>query len=177
MSTFPKDRWIRDALARKYLLVSADGSIMRCVKAAKDGTLLSEIYKPIVYTTHRATDRVYFNMTWRGYTKSVLVNRVVAWAFHPNPDNLPQVNHKDGVKANNGRDNLEWASGSDNEKHAHRTGLKSGRGTSNSNVKLKAVDVTAIRSSLEKAPVLAKRYGVSRSTIVNVIARRTWQHL
>ena len=43
-----------------------------------------------------------------GRTKLGRVNRIVAEAFIPNPDNLPIVNHKDECKTNNLPNNLEW---------------------------------------------------------------------
>lgn len=175
---FPKDRWIVDALKKRYLIAKEDGTILRCVKADKAGNLLSDRYAVVTQQIHKKSGRVYFNLTWRGFTKSVLVNRVIALRFLPNPDGLPQVNHIDGDKEHNAKINLEWASGSDNEKHAHRTGLKTGRGSSNSNAKLTAACVTWIRAnpSVPDAECAAK-FGVARSTIVNVRKMKTWTHV
>ncbi len=55
------------------------------------------------------------------YTLSV--HRLVAEAFIPNPQKLPQVNHKDGNKKNNCVQNLEWCNNSYNQIHACKTGL------------------------------------------------------
>lgn len=56
--------------------------------------------------------------------KMYSIHRLVAEAFIPNPNNLPQINHIDGNKDNNCVENLEWCDNGYNQHHAYETGLK-----------------------------------------------------
>ena len=65
------------------------------------------------------------HLSKNGEYKKKSLHRIVAEAFLPNPNNLPEVNHKDGNKLNNSVDNLEWCSSSYNHVHAFENGLHS----------------------------------------------------
>jgi len=62
--------------------------------------------------------------SWGYYTVSLkhrsrAIHRLVAEHFISNPSNLPQVNHKNGVRSDNRLENLEWVTASQNVKHSY----------------------------------------------------------
>lgn len=59
-------------------------------------------------------------------SKQLSIHSLVALHFIPNPYRYTQVNHKNGDKSCNNKDNLEWCTAKQNIAHAFKTGLRSG---------------------------------------------------
>lgn len=99
------------------------------------------------------------------------VHRLVADAFVPNPENLPEVNHIDGNPLNNYVDNLEWITHRDNVIHAYTNGLisrKTGRDHHNSK-RVRAFDpITGDEIVCDSVRQLAKRLNVSERFVGRV---------
>lgn len=113
-------------------------------------------------------------------TKKVLVHRLVAEAFLS--DREEQINHKNGCKADNHVDNLEWCTQSENLLHAYRNGLNhSLYGESHPKTILVDSDVIDIRSKYDTGmytqKCLAKMYNVAQSTVSDIINGKKWKHI
>lgn len=80
----------------------------------------------------------------KGKQHRIAVHRLVAMKYIPNPQNLPQVNHKDGNKQNNSVENLEWCDARGNQQH-RRYVLKVG------NRKVKRVETGTVYDSIKQA--------------------------
>lgn len=110
--------------------------------------------------------------------KLYFVHRLVAEKYIPNPNNLPQVNHKDGNKLNNCVDNLEWVSNQQNRNHAMKNGLHLFGENCPWSI-LTEKDVYFILDNYQKMSIkdLACKFGVNRNTISDIIHGRTWKQL
>jgi len=64
--------------------------------------------------------RVY-SICYQGRTMAVRLHRVIAQIYVPNPDNKPQVNHKNWVRDDNRVENLEWVTAQENVLHGYRS--------------------------------------------------------
>ena len=73
----------------------------------------------ILKATISNTGYKYVSISLDGESKKMLVHRLVCAAFHG--DSKKIVNHKDGNKLNNSKENLEWCTYSENNKHALRS--------------------------------------------------------
>lgn len=123
----------------------------------------------------------FVNLCRKQRAKPMYVHRLVAIAFLPNPDCLPQVNHRDGDKSNNAVENLEWCSKSENCQHALSAGLyESAKGEAIGNSVFTEAQVSEIRSRWkngEKQKHLAAEYGVLPGTIHKIVHRQRWKHV
>lgn len=105
------------------------------------------------------------------------IHRLMAMMFLENPENLPQVNHKDCNKATNHISNLEWTSRPDNIDHSHRNGRMQKRYEVGPVVPLTPEEVRDVYISVvtgkEGVAEAGRRIGRSRTTISSIINKRS----
>lgn len=116
----------------------------------------------------------------RSYPKRI--HQLVAKAFISNPDSLTELNHKNGIKADNRVENLEWCLPKDNIVHAWKLGLaKPKLGMTNGACKLNPFEVFRIRELYASGSTSQKKlgvvFGVSQRAICDILNGHTWAHL
>ena len=146
-------------------------------RSARDGhgTFIGRLLKPCMQR------RGYYQFTLcnNGTRRTCTAHRLVMAAFvGPRPDGK-EVNHKDGDKANNRLDNLEYVTPSENQRHAFQTGLKSNRGENHPSNKLTEESVHKIKRRLGKEPQkeIADSFNVAKETISSISTGKIWGYL
>lgn len=100
-----------------------------------------------------------------GKRKQEYIHRLVALAFLQNPDNLPTVNHKNEIKADNRVDNLEWMSVIDNNNYGTRLERIAEK-------KRKPVVIVETGEVFKSVKDCAEAIGVLPSTVSGVLSGR-----
>lgn len=160
--------YIETEFGTRTILVFEDGSVMR------DGVLL----KPADNGAGYLSVLVGYKQNKNGHKTGIrkYVHRLVAEAFIENPDNLPQVNHKDFDKSNNCVANLEWISKADNIQHSHDNGKMQKRydvGAVTILTKEQVVECYTRVKNGEGVNVVAKSMGKPRTTISSILNKRS----
>lgn len=153
-------------------LIHEDGYVMTLKKRVKR---LKFGHKP----TPNGSYYRYVNLWKDGRMYPMTIHRMVAGHFVANPENKPEVNHKDGDKLNNHYTNLEWTTRKENASHAAALGLYP-RGETQPASKFRESDIIAIRQMHSKGMSISKiyfKYSVRYNTIRKIIKRETWKHI
>ena len=88
--------------------VSNQGRVKSLVRETNNQYGKEEIILSPGWVHHKENGYLFVRLCKDGVKKRFLLHRLVAEVFIPNPDNLPQVNHKDENPNNNCIENLEW---------------------------------------------------------------------
>lgn len=132
--------------------------------------------------------RVYLNKGYHnaifccnGKTNNRLLHRLVALSFLPNPDKKRYVNHKNGIKTDNQVENLEWATASENTKHAIAMGLSNNPvGSKNVKAKMDEVSVQILREAYAsglKLKDIAAYFKIQYQHASTINTGKFWRHV
>ena len=114
------------------------------------------------------------------------IHRLVGEAFIPNPNNLPEINHKQGNREDNRYWNLEWSSPSDNVKHAYRVlgkknNLSNQVSENHYNASFKNEDILKMREMYSSGNYTQKQsaevYNKKSGIINRILTRKRWNHI
>ena len=117
-----------------------------------------------------------------GVDKTYSVHILVGRTFVPNPEGKPEINHIDGNKFNNFAENLKWSTRTENIRHAFETGLQK-QGADYPTAIFTPEQILEIRQIYIKGDSefgttgLAKKFGVSKSTIKEIVKGKSYKNV
>ena len=127
------------------------------VKKSIHGKIMRHTFHPDGYPA--------ISLCRNGVYRRLKIHRLVALAFIPNPNNLPEVSHLDETRTNNCVDNLVWSSHKDNlnmplyKERSARATSKSKNG--------RAIPVECEGAVFETGTECAKFYGIKQNTMLH----------
>ena len=172
------------AFCNEYIIYSS-GKIWSIPRLNRKKAKIGDRYlKPVL---NNVNGYKYIGLTINNKHVNKSIHRLVAENFIPNPENKPEVNHKDGNKLNNDFSNLEWVTSKENQAHAIENGLvrnktkvktKAVRENNKKKRKLSEKDQEKIGSliGVVSQAEISRIIGVSPQTIMRFIKGTTYNY-
>lgn len=142
------------------------------VRNKKTGLLIKPQYNQRGYQYVYLSISKYKRIKW-------YIHRLVGFHFIPNPENKPQINHKDGNHLNNNVGNLEWVTNKENQEHAVLNNLHF-QGETHRSSKFTKESIKLLPKLIEIGFSLVeinKLTGVAIQNIDKIISGKTWRPL
>lgn len=135
-----------------------------------------------IILTPTANQDGYFNVRIQDWNRVCSLHRLIAMAFISNPDNLPEINHKDCNPGNNNVENLEWCDREFNIAHAMEHGKfvsQTGENSANAVLDENTVKNAYIDFHVNHMNIndIAIKYNVNVNTIRAVVYKSSWNHV
>lgn len=154
-----------------------DGRVWSYPRNRKTGKFLKPTFNP----SYGGKGYLFVELRKRPIRKRIAIHRLLAKAFIPNPENRPEVNHKNGITTDNRVENLEWVTHQENMAHAKIHNLiNHPKGENHYKHKLTSKEVLRIRELSKKRgqpKKLASFYGMNIHTIYQIKYGIIWKHV
>ena len=142
------------------------------VRNKKTGLILKPKYNQKGYQYIKLSINRYKSIKW-------YIHRLVGFHFIPNPENKPQINHKDGNPSNNNVDNLEWCTNEENQRHAVLNNLHF-QGENHRSSKFTNESILLLPKLVNAGftPILINKLtGVAIQNLYKIFEGKTWRQL
>ncbi len=180
VSQLEGEQWSPISGLEKFYRVSSFGRITSLCKSAYGAPWPRKKEKVLKPQLNSSTGYYCYVFSRWGSGKDVRYNihKLVATHFIPNQNNLPEINHKNGIKTDNNVSNLEWVTREENIRHGFLTGLiKVNKGENAHNSVLTNEQVLYIYNYNGSPRQLSRDLGMPYSRIASIRNGVSWNHI
>ena len=146
-----------------YYKVSRCGEVLSCDRMVPDAGKMKPIRQRIMKQHINTHGYPYVRLSKCGKSKILMMHRIIAITFIPNPENKREVNHKNSNRQDFSIDNLEWVTPKENIRHGMLFG------NINLNKAIIGIDKHGNKHQFESIAEAFRKTGAAQGNIVNSI--------